>query len=61
MSVTRFLSDFLAFRGHAAKLAAQIEEGRLSPSEQARAVQVLLAAAKPGQTTIAPLPGLAAA
>lgn len=43
MSVIRYLSDLWACRARAAALAAQIEEGRLTPIAQVRAVEALLA------------------
>ena len=45
MSVIRYLSDLWAFRARAAAVAAQIEEGRLTPAAQLHAVEALLATA----------------
>lgn len=43
MPIIRYLSDLWAFRVRAAALAARLEEGRLTPAQQVRAVEELIA------------------
>ena len=60
MSVIRYLSDLWAFRARAAALAAQIDDGRLTPARQAHAVGALLATAPASMASRAVAGALAA-
>ncbi|NBE07174.1 hypothetical protein [Paragemmobacter ruber] len=61
MSVIRYLSDLWAFRARAAALSARIEEGCLTPAQQLRAVEALMAGEARLPVAAAPATGAMAA